>query len=288
MRDIKLDNLKGILIVLVVFAHMLITYKYIEISEYNMIVKSIYFFHMPLFFLIAGELSKKVSLKRIKNYLILFLFMQASFMLYDYFIYGSFAFFSILYSSWFLLLLVLYRLIIYNKTIKKLFNFKYSMLITYIFVIIIGFLPLNLTVSRIFYFFIFFIIGYKCNIKFTRNKSLIMLPFIVLGILVISSITRLDLLMGDNYIHFGELFIRIIVIYIDILLYYSVKNIIVDKKIPFITQAGVSSLYIYVLHRIPTLLLSDFLYIYRGYIFISLFSLYLDINVILKLQRINH
>ena len=269
-RNYMLDNLKAFLIFLVVFSHMLLTYKYDEINEYISIVKFIYVFHMPLFFMISGELSKKTNKKRIKIYVLLFFLMQVTFQLYDYYLYGSFSFFNIEYSSWFLLLLVLYRFIFSNNIIKKVFDYKYSVYITFVIVLLTGFIPTNLIVLRFFYFFVFFLIGYKVDNIIHKKHFILILPLIVFFTLMISSVSRLDLLMGDSYINYWEIIIRFIVICIDIILYYLLKIFIIDKKIPLITKVGYSSLYIYVLHRIPTLVLSDYLYIHKSYILISL------------------
>lgn len=270
MRNIKLDNIKGALIFLVVFAHMLITYRYIEFSKYNEIIHVIYFFHMPIFFLIAGELSKKIDIKRIKYYGIIFLLMQESFIIYDYFVYGSFSLYKIAYSSWFILFLLLYRMIIYSKTINHFFTRKYSVLITFIIVVSLGFLHTYESVHRFLYFFLFFLIGYKYKMNYSKKKSLIILPIVICFILIISSISSLNLLMGASYAHTEELLIRIIIINCNIALYNILKAIIPNKKIPFITEWGISSLYIYAIHRIPTLLLSDSFYIYKSYIWMSI------------------
>ena len=49
-RDIKIDNVKGTAIILVVFAH---------ICTQSLAVKWVYSFHMPLFFIIGGILYKR-------------------------------------------------------------------------------------------------------------------------------------------------------------------------------------------------------------------------------------
>ncbi len=271
MRNIKLDNFKGILIILVIFAHLLITNRYVEINDYNYLVNFIYVFHMPLFFMIAGELSKRIKVKRIIYYVILFLLMYSSFLLYDYFTYGSYNLFDIKYSSWFILLLLLYRLILCNKGIKKLLDNNYILGILIIFLLLSGYLPINILFLRFFYFFIFFIIGNKKKIRLNKTTSYILLPIILISVGVIAYISRLDLLMGGNYLFISDLFIRVFVIGLNILLYYVGKTLITYRRIPLVTDMGVYSLYIYVLHRIPTLILSDYLYIYNSYIIMVLF-----------------
>ena len=64
-RDPYFDNLKGVLIVLVVAGHMMNLYR--DSNVYcNYIFHLIYAFHMPLFFYISGYFSKNVE-KTYKN-----------------------------------------------------------------------------------------------------------------------------------------------------------------------------------------------------------------------------
>ena len=56
-RDYRLDSIKGLLIILVILGHLIIA-----LDNYNVINHSvmglIYIFHMPLFILISGYLTK--------------------------------------------------------------------------------------------------------------------------------------------------------------------------------------------------------------------------------------
>lgn len=71
-KDIKLSNLKGLLIFLVVFGHLIELYK----EEYKGLYLLIYTFHMPLFILISGYLAKHASMKRVINFTLLYLIFQ--------------------------------------------------------------------------------------------------------------------------------------------------------------------------------------------------------------------
>lgn len=59
--NIKLNNVKGILITLVVFAHLLEINKHPYINLFVFI----YSFHMPLFVFLSGYFSKSANLKKI-------------------------------------------------------------------------------------------------------------------------------------------------------------------------------------------------------------------------------
>ena len=58
-RDLTIDSLKGFLILLVIFGHLLGSLKCLENKECQAIWNFIYTFHMPLFVLISGYFSNK-------------------------------------------------------------------------------------------------------------------------------------------------------------------------------------------------------------------------------------
>ena len=71
-KDIKLSNIKGLLIFLVVFGHLIGNYK----SNYNNLYLVIYSFHMPLFVLVSGYFAKNASVKKAVNFILLYLTFQ--------------------------------------------------------------------------------------------------------------------------------------------------------------------------------------------------------------------
>ena len=133
----------------------------------DLLINCIYFFHMPLFFVISGYFSKNIKKSRILDYVVLFFFMNTSFVLFDYFYYGKIDILNIKYSSWFILLLAIYRLIISNKKISEIIQKKYSLIIIFIISILSGIVFNNNTLVRLFSYFYFFALGYRnrFNIK---------------------------------------------------------------------------------------------------------------------------
>ncbi|MBT2218629.1 acyltransferase family protein [Virgibacillus dakarensis] len=81
-KDIKLSNLKGILIFLVVFGHVIEHYNH----QFNELYVFIYAFHMPLFVFISGYLAKRVKVSKIINLVLLYLIFQTFFNWYLYFL----------------------------------------------------------------------------------------------------------------------------------------------------------------------------------------------------------
>jgi len=71
-KDIKLNNVKGLLIFLVVFGHLLSPFRKNSIELYLFI----YSFHMPLFILLSGYFAKRASFKKVINLVLLYLIFQ--------------------------------------------------------------------------------------------------------------------------------------------------------------------------------------------------------------------
>jgi fucose 4-O-acetylase-like acetyltransferase len=77
MRDLKIDNAKGVLIVLVVFGHLLETSGGWADPLFSLILTGIYMFHMPAFIFLSGMTAKADGLgRRIANLLIILVIFQ--------------------------------------------------------------------------------------------------------------------------------------------------------------------------------------------------------------------
>ena len=74
-KDIKLSNIKGLLIFLVVFGHLIGNYK----RDFDNLYLVIYSFHMPLFVFVSGYFAKKASFKKAWNFILLYLIFQPLF-----------------------------------------------------------------------------------------------------------------------------------------------------------------------------------------------------------------
>ena len=86
-RIYELDNLKAILIFLVVLGHLLISFTHDTCETAKYLSSFIYSFHMPLFIIISGYFSKKEITKAyILKLLLIFIIMNISFSFYDYII----------------------------------------------------------------------------------------------------------------------------------------------------------------------------------------------------------
>ena len=166
-RDVYFDNLKTILIFLVVLGHF--TNLNRSIPLIGAINNIIYCFHMPIFIFISGYFSKNITCQRkseIENVLYPYFVFQLLNFIFTKLTgmgYGSANIFIPTYQNWYLLGLLFWRILIpyYN-----LFNKKYSLFFTIILSFLIGFYDgfnTFLGLYRIVYFFPIFILGYYCS-----------------------------------------------------------------------------------------------------------------------------
>lgn len=164
-RDVRLDNVKGVLILLVVFGHVLELFL-AKSALYRAIYSGIYIFHIPLFVMIAGMLSKATLqatdfekiITRLLLPLIIFQILYVGFiglksshpavpLLQPYWI------------LWFLLSMIFWRL-----ALPLFVRVPFFLAISFAIALAAGFsksIAYTLSLSRTLYFFPFFLIGYS-------------------------------------------------------------------------------------------------------------------------------
>ena len=272
-----LDNIKGILIFLVVFAHFLFeyAYKYPKSLSFK-IVNYIYGFHMPLFIFSSGFLSKSNNSRNFKNIIRLFLIyiifnFSQLLILYKY-KHSKINFVIPSYSYWYLLCLIYWRITIEYFSVQY-----FSILISLIISIMIGFsleIDRTLSLKRTFSFYPFFLMGFKLSktslnkILEIRNKiypvSLIFFfIFLYFSLKIIPFITIKYSLMLDNYSfknYKEEIIKRIIIFIFSFLMILFNILLIPNKMILLLTKSGKNSLCIYLFHRIFTIIATDELF----------------------------
>jgi fucose 4-O-acetylase-like acetyltransferase len=232
-RSIFFDNYKGILILLVVFGHFLYDMRFVD-DIFNVIAKIIYIFHMPAFVLISGYFSKSEFNSR-KLFRLSFYYVGINtilMLLNIYLFHCSPSLLSPFNSLWYLLSLIIWRLIV--KHVSKV---RWIIPISFIVALLIGFWPdvANiLSLKRVFAFFPFFIVGYKLNEEAINNflKSRNSLFKIIGSILLIVCIlfsyfyvtfTNFNDLLMDPYYKATRVFHRIILFPCFFTDYISVK-----------------------------------------------------------------
>ena len=168
-RDELFDNVKAILILLVVVGHFCGGVTGRQVRWFGNIYNYIYWFHMPVFLMISGRFSKKrmeqrryqdVLHKILLPYLMLTVcmtFLRVSLGL-------PLAYDSILspyFGLWYLLAIGLYQLL----TVPKLAGQKWYLPLVCLLILFVGFLDEELygKFTKIIYFYVFFLAGYYSN-----------------------------------------------------------------------------------------------------------------------------
>lgn len=188
-RDPFFDNVKFILILLMVFGHFAFENRQNPIMM--ALCNTIYSFHMPLFILVSGYFSKSIVSQRksditmlILPYLILeaihYVFTKISGLGK-----GHLQFYFPTYQNWYILSLFFWRLLVpYYKFIPKTYG------IILVFVIALGAGSINhfgefLSLLRTFYLMPFFVVGYYFNdikalvVKLNSFRILFILLFLI-------------------------------------------------------------------------------------------------------------
>ncbi|MFB8426045.1 acyltransferase family protein [Priestia megaterium] len=194
-RNPYFDNLKAVLILLVVLGHTLS-----EAVNENKWVASIYMFiylfHMPAFILVSGYFSKVIKTKKdvwklAKKFLIPYVIFQVIYTLYYTKVYGNkleMTFLEPRWALWFLISIFCWNLLLYifpKNRVGLLLAVGVSLVAGYV-----GSVNETLTFARTFFFFPFFLIGYLLDeprftkLKIKRNVVISWLIFISLFVVV--------------------------------------------------------------------------------------------------------
>lgn len=276
MRDISIDNLKGMLIFLVVFGHLLELFHRAYEGVYSNLYNFIYLFHMPLFVLLTGYFAKRVSTKKIINFLSLYVIFQFGYMCFSFiFLYRHLDFFVPYFHLWYLMSMIWWYLAAF--IINKL-NIRYKSVIVIVVSIIaaIGIRYISITnvglVSsytlsffRTIVFAPFFFIGFFMTdrfIKKIRTTKFLSILLLITGISLSSYVIittnnfALDYLLRGAFSlmtiedSFGEKvsLVQIITIFLSsLMLCFFLLSLKIDSK-NVITRFGQNSLSIFLFH----------------------------------------
>lgn len=265
-RSAYWDNMKGVLMLLVVFAHILF-----QLQDYsdtiNSTVDYIYMFHMPAFVFISGFFGKSERSHSFESIIkLVFLFFIFNSIIG--FIYGFKSLLQPMFSYWYLIALIAWRL-----TAHHIAKFKDINLILFIIALFAGFyssIDNTFSAARIIGFYPFYMSGYLlsaeksdklCRKKYT--KKLLSGSLCLIGSAVLMYIGYHFFYYTDNALQMAayedsvDAFGRIVLYVIAFLAIYALRCFTPQNKIPFITMFGRNSLWIYVFHRPFTLLISD-------------------------------
>ena len=260
------DNLKGILIFLVVFAHILYQLQN-RFFSVNCIVDYIYMFHMPAFVFVSGYFGKSEH-SRSAAAIIRLIFIYFIFNSITGFIFGFGSLLEPMYSYWYLIALIVWRL-----TAHRLEKFREINLILLAIAVFAGFYDSvnnTLAIARIIAFYPYYMLGYKLTQE--KSDELIRTKYskrLLKGIAVLAAAGTAayfaysyfeysdDSLLMYGYSEPVDAFGRIVLFIIAFAAIYAVINICPDRKLPLFSMLGRNSLWIFVLHRPFTIWISE-------------------------------
>ncbi|WP_071395523.1 acyltransferase family protein [Bacillus tuaregi] len=267
-REYYFDNAKFILIFFVVFGHLLRTF--IEENEviYSL-YKVIYTFHMPAFILVSGFFAKSFRkkgyvIKVAKKLIVPYLVFQTIYSFFYYFLYHKPQItidpLDPHWSLWFLISLFFWNIMLYGVAR---FHWKYSLTITLMAALFIGFfdsISNYLSLSRTFVFFPLFLLGYYLkkehfyhllNGKLRMAAGVIFL-LVLVGFYLFPNLDYEWLLGSKPYAEMGvdsftAMFTRLGVYGLSIIMMACFFALVPTKRY-FFTNLGRNSLYVYLLH----------------------------------------
>lgn len=202
-RDLYYDNLKGLLIILVVVCHFLgcclVKSDYILRS----FILFIYFFHMPLFIFVSGYFSKNVDKCRetaFSGLFLIFVIAQIFWVIFKYLTNGSVYYMEHFldpgYAIWYIVSLFFWRFFL-----KDLIKLRYALVISFLISPLIMFLSsseMTLAINKTVGFLVFFLLGYYTSAeminKIRRFPKYAALPLLALILAGVTILIRKDLI----------------------------------------------------------------------------------------------
>ncbi|MGE5474389.1 MAG: acyltransferase family protein [Ignavibacteriales bacterium] len=291
-RDYYFDNLKFILIILVVIGHTIE-----PLVNNNMSLKAVYVFiytfHMPLFILVSGYFSKNINtkgyiLKNAKKILIPYVIFQILYFLFFRYAMNNiqikFTLFTPYWIMWFLLSLFIWKMIL-----PYFVKIKYPLLVSIILAVLAGYIDqigYFMSLSRTITFFPFFLLGYYLNKPYierlyTFRIKLASIAVLICGFMVINFLTPriyYGWLYGSSsyaYLHANQWyagFFRMGIFAAAILFSISVLALVPKNK-NIISEMGMRTMYLYLLHG----------FVIKLFVRYNLYAVY-DISLILTVS----
>jgi fucose 4-O-acetylase-like acetyltransferase len=264
-RNPYFDNIKIVMLFFVVLGHLIETLLGKSITL-DMIYKTIYSFHMPVFVFVSGLLSSKKNgneLKLIKTLLIPFLIFTILYEVPEYLRYGTLGFYSnLLIPYWFLWYLI--SLFCWRIMAPFFTKFKISVLLAFILVMVAGYFDsINYAfgLSRTIYYFPFFLLGFQFSQENYTQSKLFNIPniycyiILIINVIIFFSFRQIKVFWMYGSLPYQNMettmltaiLIRFGMLLLSLLSVIAITNLITTKE-TFYTERGKNSLYIYLWH----------------------------------------
>ena len=260
IRSSYWDNIKGVLICLVVFAHFI--YDFTDLVVIDITVFLIYVFHMPAFVFVSGHFTHDPP--KLKKLITAFVIFQSVYLILEFNLLGYIDVLAPAYVCWYLAALIVWRLIA-RYIPRKIWIFP----ILFVLSLLAGFLPEignRFGITRILAFLIFFTAGLFCNEESVKKIRSVINP--IMGIVLLLSAvagsfvakiffdySKADMVMLE-YSSLNMVVGRAVLIILAFIYIIAIIGIVPDKK-SILTKLGKNSLPIFLIHRALTFLYSD-------------------------------
>ena len=263
IRSNYFDNIKGLLIILVVLGHLLEDFLNLGFVKYLYIF--IFSFHMPLFIFCSGYFATNLNFKKIINRLVFpYVVFQTLYFFFNTYVLKNtgvtYNFTDPAWTLWYLLSFIFWGVMV--QFIKKV-NIK-VILVAFAIGLLAGFsnsIGSYLSLSRTLVFFPFFLLGFYCNknkIDFNKIKKnkLFVTMVSLLSVIIIFGLyiymKNINIMWLYSFLSYKSLnynlFIRLGIYLVALILSAMTMIIVPNSKIYKITNVGINSMAVYLLH----------------------------------------
>lgn len=275
-REYKYDNIKFVLIFLVVFGHIIE-----NIEKLNIMYLIIYSFHMPVFVFVSGYFAKGNKKSIIKPISIYIIFQTLYFVIYKLILRENITlnYLQPIWIVWYIFAVAVWNVLIFIVRKSNINTDKYSyeiMAFTFLISLLCGYINnigYFLSLSRIITFFPFFMLGYfsknnNINIiqKNGKTKYFIYLVIIIICILYFTNIPNIDRIWfygSYSYLKGGyNIIFRIFSSILSLCVIFFINNLVSNKKISIISFIGKNTLFIYLLHGIIVKIFNSYIKVF--------------------------
>lgn len=284
-RDYLFDNMRAIMIILVVWGHLLTSL----ISEYDsikIIYYFIFFFHMPALTFISGYFAKNIEKARntaFETILMPYLILNVCNYLFKMLVlkeeYFGFRFFRPLWGLWYLFALFLWKFFL-----KDLVRIRFILPLSFLLGIFSGFtkeFSTYMALGRVICFLPFFLLGYYCtkdNIERIRRIPKLIPILVILGVGALSTFV-----VKKNLFKVEVLYLRKpypedadlehmayrILVYIVAILMIASFIILLSNKNSILSGIGTNTMTVYIFHLFTIPLLEKLRIFYdRPYLYL--------------------
>ncbi|WP_046226328.1 acyltransferase family protein [Paenibacillus dauci] len=266
-RDAYFDNVKFLLILLVVIGHLV--EPLYDDPLLRPLYLFIYSFHIPMFVLVSGYFAKNIGTgdylnKVISRLVIPYLAFETLYSLFDYWIYDRnelvFSYFTPYWLMWFF-----FSMILWKVAMPYIIRIRYALPIAIAVALLAGYAndaQYYASVSRTIVFFPFFLIGYyldKSMISRLHTRVMRIVSAVALGvsfamIVFYSQLYRKEWFYGSfSYESLGHNewsagIYRIGVYALAIVVGGAVLSLVPRRNLPVVSGMGMNTLYTYLLH----------------------------------------